>query len=152
MQPSPLNLHFYYVTDLTFSVNQAYTGGTGVLPEDADLRILSDVKRSEDPDSEPEWIVTLKVQQLAADNLPYSFSVEIVGHFSVHPGLTDERRQKLLSQNGSAILLGCAREVIRSVTSMGPHMPLILPSCSFLPDKIAEAGSEAPGKESPSGQ
>lgn len=132
MQPSPLNLHFYYVTDLTFAVNPTFKSSGNVLPEDADLRILTDVKRSDDPGSEAEWIVTLKVQQLAADNLPVSFLVETVGHFSAHPDLDEEKRLKLLRQNGAAILFGSVREIVRSITGMGP-LHAAHPALLFIP-------------------
>ena len=53
MKPSPLDLHYYYVTELTFSVNKTFKAGEGSALEGGNLRILPELRKSEDPESEP---------------------------------------------------------------------------------------------------
>ena len=135
MKPSPLDLHYYYVTELTFSVNKTFKAGEGSALEGGNLRILPELRKSEDPESEPEWIMTLRVQHLAADDQPYSFSLELVGHLSVSSLVPEEKRELFLRANGASMLYGAAREIIRSVSAQGPYMHAILPSVSFYPAK-----------------
>ncbi|MCX6969248.1 MAG: protein-export chaperone SecB [Verrucomicrobia bacterium] len=135
MKPSPLDLHYYYVTELTFSVNKTFKAGESSALEGGNLRIFPELRKSEDPKSEPEWIMTLRVQQLAADDQPYSFSLELVGYLSVSSLVPEEKRELFLRANGASMLYGAAREIIRSVSAQGPYMPAILPSVSFYPAK-----------------
>ena len=140
MKPSPLDLHYYYVTELTFFVNKTFKARGSSALDGANLRVVPDLRRSEVPDSEPEWIMSLQVQQLAADDQPYSFSVELVGHLSVSPLVPEEKREHILRANGASMLYGAAREIIRSVSAQGPYMAAILPSVSFYPAKEKSNG------------
>jgi preprotein translocase subunit SecB len=135
MKPSPLDLHYYYVTELTFSVNKTFKAGDITALEGGNLRVIPDLRRSDAPDNEPEWIMSLRVQQLAADDQPYAFSIEIVGHFSISGMVPEDLRDRILKANASSMLYGAAREIVRSVTAQGPYMPAILPSVSFYPAK-----------------
>lgn len=46
------------------------------------------------------------------------------------------------------MLFGAAREMIRALTSRGPHRAIIIPSTSFLPP----AGQSTPAKKKPGRQ
>lgn len=71
-------------------------------------------------------------QDVSADsNLPYSWSVEILGTFNVLVEGSDEDLARLVTVNGNSMLYGILREVIRSLTAQGPYKAEMLPSVSF---------------------
>lgn len=131
MNPSPLDLHYYFTSSVSFSVNKDFKSSGPILPGD-DLHIEVDVRDLNDP-GQPQWLVTLLVRQHASEEQPYSFSIELEGYFSVIRRLDEAETQKLLRTNGAAILYGVAREIIRSLTSQGPYMAAFLPSVGFRP-------------------
>lgn len=94
-----------------------------------DLEI--DAKMHELPD---EKMIVLWVEQKIPEgrNVPYSFKIGLVGLFHVVEGVASERAAKLLLTNGSSILYGVAREIVRDLTARGPHPSILLPTVSFL--------------------
>lgn len=144
MNPSPLDLHYYYTSSLSFSVNKDFKSKGPILPGE-NLHIEVDVRDLNDP-GQPRWLVTLLVRQHASEEQPYSFSVELEGYFSVSRHFDEAGTQKLLRTNGAAILYGVAREMIRSLTAHGPYMPAFLPSVGFRP---AEPEASSPKSEAP---
>lgn len=132
MNPSPLELHYYYTSGLSFSVNKEFKSQGPILSGD-DLHIEVDVRDLQDH-SQPQWLVTLLIRQHASEDQPYAFSVELEGYFSIPGSRYDATAsEKLLRTNGASILYGVAREMIRSLTAQGPYMPAFLPSVSFRP-------------------
>jgi preprotein translocase subunit SecB len=147
MNPSPLELHYYYTSELSFSVNKDFKSKGSILPGD-NLQIEVDVRDLKD-DSQPQWLVTLIVRQHASEDQPYAFSVELEGYFSIFSSRFDEAgSEKLLRTNGAAILYGVAREMIRSLTAHGPYMPAFLPSVGFRPSEpeASPTNTEAPAR------
>ncbi len=82
-----------------------------------------------------DWQVTLKVWQNVTNgkNIPYEFSVEVVGLFEISsvPGVEIKDPEKFVRINGSSLLFGVAREIIRNNTSAGPYVPIMLPTVNF---------------------
>jgi len=147
MNPSPLELHYYYTSGLSFSVNKDFKSSGPILPGD-DLHIEVNVRDLKDP-GQPQWLVTLAVRQSASEDQPYTFSVELEGYFSVTSTLYDKAgSEKLLRTNGAAILYGVAREMIRALTAHGPYMPAFLPSVGFRPSEpeASPTNTEAPAR------
>src|SRR5439155_22261424 len=70
-------------------------------------------------------------QPQANSNVPYFFSLELVGFFEVAEAVPDDRIDRLVKTNGPSMLYGIAREVVRDITSRGPYLGVLLPSVSF---------------------
>src|SRR5688572_18223145 len=131
MKVSPLQLEIYFLSDLHLTVNKSYNPQKEPELVDADLSVNVEYKR--DPESERNWqlIMKLKNQPAAEANVPYIFSVEIVGFFRVLEGYPADKLERLVKTNGATMLFGVLREVVRDLTSRGPYATLILPSASF---------------------
>jgi len=88
------------------------------------------------PDNPDRWQVTLrlKFQPPPAANPPCYFAVQFVGIVWTAPTLPPDRVESLVRTNGSSMLYGIARELVRDLSARGPFGPILLPSLSFLPD------------------
>jgi preprotein translocase subunit SecB len=112
------------------------------------------VKLLDTPDPEKpgsQWLVGLSVEQGPCHeaNIPYTFSVTLQGIVLALPGGPEgERLERAVKANAPAMLFGAAREMIRALTSRGPHRAIIIPSTSFLPP----AGQPTPVKKKPARQ
>jgi preprotein translocase subunit SecB len=79
--------------------------------------------------------LTLKHAPQPNENLPYSYSIQIVGFFSVDPRFPKDKTGELIQINGPAVLYGTAREILVQVSSRGYWGPIILPTVNFIPNK-----------------
>lgn len=133
MKASPLTLHDYFVTDLTFSVNTSFDPQKDASLCFHDLSIERHL-RPEEQDS-LKWQLTLRLRQQASPekNSPYAFSLVLVGILEVSAACPEDKRRRLVEVNGASMLFGAAREILRAVTSRGPYLQTILPSVSFYP-------------------
>jgi len=132
-KPSLLDCQKYFVSDLTLLANRDFDHTKPISLEWTDLDIESSVV---DAGGEGRgWQVTLFIRQdVGIDkNSPYNFSVELVGRFRLEPvrGVKVNDPEKFVRINGSSLLYGVAREVIRNLTALGPFVPLLLPTVSF---------------------
>lgn len=130
MKTSPLQLEHYFVSDLHFAVNHAFDVTKKV--DLSDDQFVVDAVSLCDEKSPEKWQVTLRVKHhpVASANAPYSFTLEVVGFFLVLPAYPHDK-ERLVKTNGSTILYGIAREVVRNITSSGPHPGVLIPSVSF---------------------
>jgi preprotein translocase subunit SecB len=103
-----------------------------------------EVRLMESDDADPLWQVILTVSQQPAPerNFPYEFLVTIIGYcHCLVEGITDKEKEELVRVNGSSMLYGVVREIIRENTARGPWQPILLPTISFFQPKEA---TEAP--------
>jgi preprotein translocase subunit SecB len=131
-QASPIRCKSYFANELSVSANPKYDPNR---PSDLTTEDLQ-VENSIVPIGEDESsIVFLSVEQHAAGvkNAPYNFKIRLMGYFDVMEGVPKQRAEQLLLTNGSSILYGAAREILRDMTSKGPYPPLLLPTLSFFP-------------------
>lgn len=130
MKTSPLQLDNYFVSELHFAVNHAFDAAK--VPDLSDDQFVVDAASLQDEKSPEKWQVTVRVkhQPIATTNAPYSFTLEVVGFFNVLPAYAHDKA-RLVKTNGPTILYGIAREVVRNITSSGPHPGVLIPSVSF---------------------
>lgn len=76
--------------------------------------------------------VTLKISQEAAatGNVPYSFSIEMVGFFEAK-GVKEEELKRFIYIHGSSVLYGMARGALNDTMAKGPFVSISLPLVSF---------------------
>ncbi len=140
---SPINCITYFVTDLRFTANSLFNPEKETNVAFEELRIESDLVAP--PKEGDNWLVSLTIAQEvpAEKNAPYNFALDIVGFFSVLDGLPEDRQKQIVQTNGSSILYGAAREILRDVTAKGPYEPILLPTVSFFPLKKPPVTSES---------
>jgi preprotein translocase subunit SecB len=138
MRPSKLLLKQYVVTELTVTANRDFEPDKPVELGLEDL--VSDPECDVSEENAREWQITLRMKhsQNTESNSPYFFMIELVGFFGVEDGVPDEMIAEFVRVNGSSVLYSTAREVLRSIMTMGPFLPIMLPTvCFYDPKKQA---------------
>jgi len=81
------------------------------------------------------YAVFLNMEMRAPEgkNTPYAIKMEMFGYFQVPEEMPEELREKMVKTNGSSILYGAAREIIREMTSRGIFRKIYFPTVSFAP-------------------
>lgn len=75
--------------------------------------------------------LNLEMKALEGKNTPYSIKMEMFGYFQVPDEMPEELREKMVKTNGSSILYGAAREIIREMTARGIYRKIYFPTVSF---------------------
>lgn len=135
MNKAPLLLERYFLTDLRLVTRHEFDPKRKAIYKFS--RLLSDVKYLVNEKHPGVWMVPLhlKYESKSSDNVPYSFSINIVGFFRVHEEYPKDKAEDLIHINAPAMLFGAAREVIGSISGRGPWGPILLPSVNFIPKK-----------------
>jgi preprotein translocase subunit SecB len=63
---------------------------------------------------------------------PYLVDVQAIGVFSVSERMQPDRHEKLVYENGAAIIYSAIREMITNVTARSMAGPLVIPSPTFM--------------------
>jgi preprotein translocase subunit SecB len=131
MNPSPLQLEGYYLTDLSFqaSLDHHSAGGeTKIWAEDLESAVWYENK------GHGKWRVVLRVElpSTSEHRGPYSFKVGLIGFFELASDYRGGNAEQLVKINGPSMLYSAAREALASVTGRGPFPPVLLPSVNFL--------------------
>ena len=131
MKLARVELQHYCVTALSLTANRSYDAQKSIDARLADLKVepqlMADGKDSR------HWQVTMKITYRPGPdaNVPYHFSLEVVGKFQVAQAVKTEKAQWLVETNATAVLYSTAREFLRSVMANGPYKPMLLPTVSF---------------------
>jgi preprotein translocase subunit SecB len=151
MKPSPIFLQDYFVTELNLSANPKFDAKQEVPIRLEDFQV--GVEAQQGPDNKRAWQMVLRLtfQPPAEANVPYRFTLEIVGSFIVQDRIAEDRVERLIRVNGASMLYGALREIVRDTTARGPYSPILLPSTSFYepqPQPPGTVESAAPGSRS----
>ena len=147
MRPSNLQLKQYMVSEISVTANKDFNPDESInfdineLVSEPECILISEDNR--------EWQVVLRLKhsQSAKSNSPYSFLIELVGFFSVNDAMDKTRMEQFVKVNGSSVLYSTGREVLRSIMSMGPYLPIMLPTvCFFDPKHKTEYPECTPAK------
>ena len=154
MTPAPLQLLDYWATTLRMEACPGYAPNQETELDLDSIKVENEVKllNSSDPEKTGnQWLVGLSIEQGPCHeaNIPYTFSVTLQGIVLALPGGPEgERLERAVKANAPAMLFGAAREMIRALTSRGPHRAIIIPSNNFLPPD----GQPTPAKKKPARQ
>jgi preprotein translocase subunit SecB len=131
MKNSPLQLEHYFISDLHFAVNPMFD--TSKVAEMKHELFFVEFTPTQDTSDPLKWQIALRLRHQAdsSANAAYSFSLELIGFFAVDKEFPENSKDRLVKTNGPSILYGVAREIIRSLTSSGPHPGVLIPSVSF---------------------
>ena len=153
MKHSPLQLLRYLAPEISCSANLAFDPSKECDNALEQLSVNAIVGQQQAPENAPghSWSVEMKVSQKLKDgqNFPYKFDLSLIGLFLCKDGFpapADE--EQFVRVNGSSMLYGAARELVRSLTSRGPWGELFLPTLSFY-DKAAKPQGDAPAPAKP---
>ena len=133
MDRAPLQLKHYFITELHITACQNYNFNKD---KKYDIKNFhSEVKYFKKKNYPEMRQVQLKLQYkpLEKENMPYEFSINIVGFFEIVSELPESKLKILVSFNAPAMLYSAAREIIANVSGRGPWGPFLLPTVSFLP-------------------
>jgi len=127
----PLECLGYFVTALTVSANPKHNPEAKVELTTDDLTVTTKCVCTDK--AARRWHVQLTIRQAVGPdkNAPYNFRLVLLGEFEVVSGFPKEHERRLVETNACSILMGSAREVLRTAMSSGPYKPLLLPTWSF---------------------
>ena len=131
MQLSDLELRHYFITDLSLSANPKHDPKESVRLDADDLTVESGHSLVEGEDKLWQIRLNLRQDDVPGSNMPYSFTLHMIGYVAVSESVPEESREHFIAVNGAAVLYGAAREGLRGAMSQGPYKPVLLPSVNF---------------------
>ena len=133
MNSAPLLLDHYFVTEIKLVAHSNYDTKKHHKYHIDNLR--SDVKFLTNEKYPNVWQVplTLKYIPQAGENVPYTFTINIIGFFEVDEKWPKAKIGSLVRINAPAILYSAAREIVASLSGRGPWGSVLLPSVNFIP-------------------
>jgi len=146
MRQSNLQLKHYIVTEISVTANKDFDSEKQVKLGLRDVVADPQCERSNDNPRNYQITLRMKHSQNTKSNSPYFFMIELVGFFSIDDVVPEEKVEEFAFVNGSSVLYSTGREVLRSVMSMGPFLPILMPTVCFFDPKRKET-CEACGTE-----
>lgn len=128
---SNLLLDNYFISSLSVKANNAFDVNQPMNLTINDLIIDSNAVKIADDVRHWQVVLTVSYNQKTKINSPYSFSVEVVGFFTIAASYPEDRSEWLVKTNASSVLYSVARESLRSSMAAGPWKSIILPAVSF---------------------
>jgi preprotein translocase subunit SecB len=145
MRPGPISLENYFITELSVIARESFDPNKELEARIEEFDAKEEVQFIERDKGDPLWQVVLTVSQqpAAESNFPYEFRISLVGVFFCLPEkLSKEEKQELVRVNGSSMLYGIAREVIKANTARGPWDSVVIPTISFYKPKETQSNGE----------
>jgi len=83
--------------------------------------------------------------------VPYKLDVGAAGLFTVSPAIPPENQERLVYENGAALVFGAIREMVATVTGRFHRGSLVLPTLTFMNTYQAGRTSTGPTDPAPTG-
>lgn len=139
---SPLELERYFVSDQAVTARNVFSPEKEIETRVEEYSVSNEAIRLPAAEDQPEkWQVTvhIKHQPTMETNFPYDFRLTIVGIFQCLIEKADPAHiERLMKINGSSMLYGMSREIIRANTERGPWNGIVIPTYSFYEPKPSE--------------
>lgn len=91
------------------------------------------------PEDEAKTIYAVKLHIMIENKegklAPYDIDIEAAGMFVISDKIKAEEREEMMTVNGCAVLYGCIRDQVLTLTSRCSNGPLMLPTVNFLDRK-----------------
>ena len=139
---SPVECKNYVVLEAHMEVNKDFDTEKPLELVLSDLEIQHSLHQGEDKPNEGIVRVHVEMKHDQKKNVPYHVRVHLAGNFAIAAAFPAEKKEMFLKTNGASILFGVARELVRDLTSRGPHNQILLPTISF-----AEVGRKTKQEE-----
>lgn len=133
MNVAPLQLKHYFLTEFRITARRKFKAkegwGYSVQNLDSDVKCLKHAKEAR------KWRVALRLRYSSKpdENVPYDFSITIIGLFEVLEKWPRAKAKTLVCINAPAMLYSAAREIIAMISGRGPWSAILLPSMNFMP-------------------
>lgn len=145
MKPSPLRLEGYYIRELSIKLNPQlqktvsfsawegyhYQAGKAFKPDYVHFNVDGELGQKVDEPSRLRYILKIESANSAKKQVPYAFSLSLVGFFNINLKNADDNIKMLLHASAPELLYSAAREILASITGRGPYPAIILPSVTF---------------------
>lgn len=133
MRKSPLLLKNYFLTNLQISANPHYEPQKPY--QYLFNNITCNVKHLTNKKLPNVWQVQLNLSYSPGkeENIPYRFSINLVGFFELHRKESNSTTDILVAIGAPSILYSTAREILASITGRGPWNAILLPMADFMP-------------------
>ena len=142
---SPLELERYFVSDQAVTARNVFSPEKEIETRVEEYSVSNEAIRLPATEDQPgKWQVTvhIKHQPATETNFPYDFRLTIVGIFKCLTEKADPAHiERLMKINGSSMLYGMSREIIRANTERGPWNGIVIPTYSFYEPKPSEEPS-----------
>ncbi len=132
---SPLQLNNYFVKELSYRSNPAYSADAQVRNEG---RINCSVELGRGLNAPDHFMVALGIEVVPSEVAPaldpYHINMRIEGYFNFKPG-TDapqSEKERMVSLNGCSILMGLARGLVAQATGVSQFGKYLLPAVNFV--------------------
>ena len=128
---APLEVLNYFVKSFSMDTNMKCDKDK---PKDLSLRNIVITNRMFPAKNQKNcYMVFLNLEMKVPEgkNAPYAIKMEMFGRFQVSERVPDELREKMVKTNGSSILYGAAREIIKEMTGRGIFRKIQFPTVSF---------------------
>jgi preprotein translocase subunit SecB len=139
---APVECRHYTVLEAFMAVNTNFDPQKPLELVMSDLEITHRLDQAPDKPNEGFVQVHVAMKQDEKKNVPYRVKVHLAGNFEIDESFPAEKKEMFLKTNGASILFGVARELVRDLTSRGPHNQILLPTISF-----AEVGRKTKQEE-----
>jgi preprotein translocase subunit SecB len=128
---APIQLKHYCIADLRLTPNNEFVITQPHRLNDSDFSVETVTLINKE--NKRDWQLVLKIRHQRSDgsNYPYTYFLEIAGFFEIHNEFPEQDIQKLMSITGASMLYGAAREIMRSITALGPFGQVLIPSIAF---------------------
>lgn len=92
------------------------------------------IRHGRSKDSDSNWWVGVEYATRSNEEkiCPYELDMLAVGIFSVAENFPNERAEKLVYENGAALVFSAIREMVSTLTGRSTYGQFILPTVSFL--------------------
>lgn len=144
MKLAPIQLIDYFVHSLEVKASADFNKSEHPDLDSDTLELSARIEKFSQSD-ENHYYIDLSIEQKLIENknIPYSYRLQMVGFVDVHPEYPKDKILRAVEINGSSMLFGAAREIIRAATSRGPHGPVLIPSTSFYnpPKELPKKGT-----------
>lgn len=133
---SPLQLTKCLTTEFYFRANEHFDRQKRLALDPKHLVVETSLDSVNPPEDgkPPLWSIELKIRQDLPPglNVPYEFRIALVGYFIfLAEGKTESDVLRMVRVNGSSVLYGIAREILRTNTAGGAWREVLLPTISF---------------------
>lgn len=130
---APIRLKRYFITHLNVVALKQFSREQPHTYDFKDLQSKVNVTENKKQPNVFQVSLMLKHTPQPKENLPYAYSMQIIGFFEVHPKWPKAKVEELVKINGPSVLYGAAREILAHTTGRGPWGSILLPSVNFLP-------------------
>jgi preprotein translocase subunit SecB len=149
MKTSPLQLDDAFIGEISVKPSEM---APGTPLDSADLLINATPSYARNAENPLKWVVKLFVDFRAAEgkSTAYEGYIDCEGYFTVgEANLPEAKQRKLIAVNAATILYSTAREVVATITARSRNGKFLLPSVSFIDQRITFPDDPVPETPQP---